>query len=55
MIKDIIENNELERQLRETLENFSDKAKQTAKILGYSQVKVSREEKRIFQKLRSLL
>lgn len=29
----VIENNELERQLRETLENFSDKAKQTAKIL----------------------
>lgn len=28
---------------------------QTAKILGYSQVKVSREEKRIFQKLRELL
>jgi len=28
---------------------------QTAKILGYSQVKVSREEKRIFQKLRDLL
>lgn len=28
---------------------------QTAKILGYSQVKVSREEKRIFQKLREVL